>query len=101
MMSSSWFFSSLFVSTSLARPDVSVEISVAWASRKCPDPGLARRAPKTAQMDPGLSGTENLSEMIALLIKNSYRIGPLPGSENLASPRRILERRNAAVARTP
>ena len=59
----------LRVSTSLARPDVSIEISLAWISRKRPVPGLARRSPKTAQMAPGLSGTENLSEMIVLLIE--------------------------------
>ena len=33
--------------------------------------------------------------------RNSHRIGPPPGPENLASRRRILERRNVAVAHTP
>ena len=80
MMSSvSWFFFlPLFVSTSLARPDVSIEISVAWTSRKRPVPGLARRAPRTAQMVPGLSGTENPSEMIVLLIETPTGSGRLP-----------------------
>ena len=79
MMSSvSWFFSSLFVSTSLARPDVSIETSLAWTSWKRPAPGLTRRAPKTAQMAPGLSGTENPSEMIVLLIETPTESGRLP-----------------------
>ena len=78
MMSSSWFFLSLFVSTSLARLDVSIEISLAWASPKCPVLGLARRVPKTAQMAPGFSGTENPSEMIVLLIETPTGSGRLP-----------------------
>ena len=68
----------LRVSTSLARPDASIEISVAWTSRKRPVPGLAGRAPKTAQMAPGLSGTENPSEMIVLLIETPTGSGRLP-----------------------
>ena len=43
-----------------------------------PVPGLARRAPKTAQMAPGLSGTENPSEMIVLLIETPTGSGRLP-----------------------
>ena len=78
MSSSSWFFLSLFVSTSLARPDVSIENSLAWASRKRPVPGLPRRDPKTAQIGPGLSGTRSPPEMIILLIGAQRGSGRLP-----------------------
>ena len=101
MMSSSWFFLSLFVSTSLARLDVSIEISLAWASPKCPVLGLARRVPKTAQMALGVFRDRKPLRNDRSVNRNSNRIGPPPGSENLASPRRILERRNVAVAHTP
>ena len=77
MMSSSWFFLSLFVSTSLARPDVSIENSLAWTSRKRPVPGLARRAPKTAQMA-GTPGPKTPSEMIVLLIEAPTGSGRFP-----------------------
>ena len=76
-MSLSLFFFSLFVSTSFARP-ASVEISLARTSWKRPAPGITRRAPKTAQMVPGLSGTENPSEMIVLLMETPTGSGRLP-----------------------
>ena len=68
----------LRVDVARASGRVSIENSVAWTPWKRPVPGLARRAPKTAQMAPGLSGTENPSEMIVLLIENPTGSGRLP-----------------------
>ena len=72
---------SLFFSSSRRRRTrvrTSIEISLACTSRKRPVPGLIRRDPKTALMAPGLSGPENPSEIIVLLIETPIESGRRP-----------------------
>ena len=60
-------------------------------------PGGLRKRPKWLRGSPGPNPPRNDRSVN----RNSNRIGPPPKSENLASPRRILERRNVAVVHTP
>jgi len=100
MMSLSSFIFPLFVSTSLARPDVDRNFA------RVDLPETSRSGPHPEGSENGPNGSGALRDRRRLrndrsVNRNSHRIGPPPKSENLASPRRILERRNVAVAHTP